>query len=432
MISGKTSREIFKQIRLAIQVGTLQAGDTLPAVRALAAMLDVNRNTVAQAYKRLVEAGIAESRGRNGTVIRSATYNPPQQEGTPPGLMLVDLAGGNPSRSLLSDIKTALGGVNTQPRLYGEPPVEAALEKYGVTWLGQDIDTDFTLTLSNGAVDGVERVLSSYLIKGDRVAVEDPCFLSSISTLKNNHLTPVAIPMDEEGMCTDAFSTALASGIQALILTPRAHNPTGWSLSARRAEQIHNLLAHYPQVIVIVDDHFSLLSATQYHHVVPQSTLRWALIRSTSKFLGPDMRLAFIASDRETAQHLELRLNAGGCWISHILQDMVLTSLQSTDFDSFIASVKKTYADRRKALVSALREHGISLSDSHDGLNIWVPLARESSAIVMALAKYGWLVREGEIFSLEQASHGLRITISDLQEEEAMAFSKQLARLLAL
>lgn len=430
MISGKTSGEIFEQIRRAIQEGSLQAGDTLPPVRELATTLEINRNTVALAYKRLVEAGIAESRGRNGTLIRSVTHNAPQ-EGTPPGLALIDLAGGNPSPSLLPDIKKALAHVSTHPRLYGEPPVETALEAYGRTWLGQDIDTDFDLTLSNGAVDGVERILSSHLIKGDRVAVEDPCFLSSISTLRNNRLVPVAVPMDEEGMQVDALSTALESGIQALILTPRAHNPTGWSLSAHRAKQIKDLLVQYPQVMVIIDDHFSLLSVAQYHHVIPPQTQRWAVIRSTSKFLGPDMRLAFIASDRETAQRLMLRLNAGSSWVSHILQDIVRANLQDTDFESFIASTREEYSARRTALINALKAYGIPLSDHQDGLNVWIPLPSESSTVVMELAKYGWLVREGEVFGLKQNSHGLRITVSDLQEEGALAFSKKLAPLLA-
>lgn len=430
MISGKTAGEIFEQIRLAVQSGALHANDTLPPVRELATTLDVNRNTVALAYKRLVAAGIAESKGRNGTVIRSIAHDAPQ-EGTPPGLALTDLAGGNPSTSLLPDIRKVLGRVSATPRLYGEPPVEAALEEYGRAWLGQDIDTGFALTLSNGAVDGVERILSSHLIKGDRVAVEDPCFLSSINTLKNNRLVPVAVPMDEEGMCADALSGALARGVQAIIITPRAHNPTGWSLSAARAEHIRALLAQYPQVLVIIDDHFSLLSDNPYQHVIPQETQRWALIRSTSKFLGPDMRLAFIASDTDTAQRLALRLNAGSSWVSHILQDIVLASLKADSFDATIASTRETYRMRRETLVNLLKADGIPLSESHDGLNIWVPLPRESTPVVMALAKYGWLVREGEIFALKQASHGIRITVSDMSGADATTFTKKLAQLLA-
>lgn len=52
MIDGKTANEIFDSIRQHVTTGTLAAGETLPPVRELATELNVNRNTVAAAYKR--------------------------------------------------------------------------------------------------------------------------------------------------------------------------------------------------------------------------------------------------------------------------------------------------------------------------------------------------------------------------------------------
>ena len=72
MIDGKTANEIFDSIRQHIIAGTLRAEDSLPPVRELASELKVNRNTVAAAYKRLITAGLAQSLGRNGTVIKGS------------------------------------------------------------------------------------------------------------------------------------------------------------------------------------------------------------------------------------------------------------------------------------------------------------------------------------------------------------------------
>ncbi|EOI3547187.1 transcriptional regulator PtsJ [Cronobacter dublinensis] len=429
MIVGKTASDIFEQIRLRVQSGELCPGDTLPSVRDLALALDVNRNTVASAYKRLTDAGIAESRGRNGTVIRDNAA-PAQQEGTPPGLALIDLAGGNPSPVLLPDMSIALSRIQLKPRLYGEPPVGDAIGRYGRAWFAEDIDVPFELTLSSGAVDAVERILCSYLIGGDRVAVEDPCFLSSISTIRNNRFLPVGVGMDEEGPDTGLLAEQLASGAQAVIITPRAHNPTGWGLSEQRAGEIRELLIQYPQVLVIVDDHFSLLSTCRYHHVIPPTTRHWALVRSTSKFLGPDLRLAFVASDSETAMRLQQRLNAGTNWVSHILQDMVLATLQSAELSASIQQAKEIYHSRRKVLLSALADCGIEISSRHDGLNLWVPLRGQSAPVVMQMAQRGWLVRGGEAFGLSGDCNGLRITVSDLKEESAGIFAETLAALL--
>ena len=100
MIDGKTANEIFDSIRQHVTTGTLAVGETLPPVRELATELNVNRNTVAAAYKRLVSSGLAQSLGRNGTVIKGITA-PVALEGGNPDTPLIDLSGGNPAPSRL-------------------------------------------------------------------------------------------------------------------------------------------------------------------------------------------------------------------------------------------------------------------------------------------------------------------------------------------
>ncbi|STA75405.1 transcriptional regulatory protein PtsJ [Citrobacter freundii] len=96
MIDGKTANEIFDSIRQHVATGAFAAGETLPPVRELATALNVNRNTVAAAYKRLVTSGLAQSQGRNGTVIKGISA-PVALEGGNPNTALIDLSGGNPA-----------------------------------------------------------------------------------------------------------------------------------------------------------------------------------------------------------------------------------------------------------------------------------------------------------------------------------------------
>ncbi|WP_434747612.1 transcriptional regulator PtsJ [Pantoea sp. Lu_F5_004] len=418
-LSGKTSGEIFEQVRALVQSGELKPGQALPTVRDLAVSLEVNRNTVATAYKRLTDAGFAISKGRNGTVIRGFVMPAVAMEGTSPDMALRDLAGGNPCTSFLPELSLA----GTRAGLYGERSVSAELEAIGRSWMKSDINGAFELNLTSGAVDAVERLLNCYLISGDRVAVEDPCFLSSISTLMHNRLQAACVPVDEEGMQPEQLAEQLESGVKALIITPRAHNPTGFGLSQRRAQHIRTLLSDYPQVLVIVDDHFSLLSTETYHHIIPETSRHWALIRSTSKFLGPDLRLAFVASDGETSIRLQQRLNAGTNWVSHIIQKVAASAMTSPGFDSHLSRVRETYRIRRQVLTDLLRYHDYQVSDRHDGLNVWVPLISDSSRLVMHLALKGWLIRGGEVFGLSRPAHGLRITVSDLDAAEAGKFA---------
>jgi DNA-binding transcriptional MocR family regulator len=381
------------------------------------------------AYKRLVAAGIAVTQGRLGTLIRERP-GPGEQEGSLSGSPLADLGGGNPNPAWLPDLGAALVRKPYRPRLYGAATVAPELEASARRWLSGNCPERFGINLTSGAVDAVERLLAAYLVPGDKAAVEDPCFLGSINTLRIAGLQAVGIAVDAQGMRAEALEQALAQGAQAVVLTPRAHNPSGCSLSAARARRLRAVLARYPHVLVIADDHFSLLAVTDYHDVIPPTAQRWALIRSVSKMLGPDLRLAFVASDEQTSQRLRLRLAPGTNWVSHLLQDAVGACLSSPEVSAQIAQARKNYARRRDMLTMALAGQGIAVATPADGLNLWLPLPGNSQAAVLALARHGWLVRGGEPFGVQAPAHGLRITVSTIDKAGAQALACVLGRVL--
>ena len=61
---------IVSQIQDRIVAGELEAGAPLPTVRQLAGDLQLNRNTVARAYKQLEDRGVILTAGRKGTFVR--------------------------------------------------------------------------------------------------------------------------------------------------------------------------------------------------------------------------------------------------------------------------------------------------------------------------------------------------------------------------
>lgn len=428
-ITGKTASEIFDSIRMLTQTGVFTPGQELPTVRDLAASLGVNRNTVSMAYKRLAAAGVALTQGRLGTVIR-AQPGPGEQEGALPGSPLADLGSGNPNPAWLPDIATALARKPYRARLYGEAPVDPELEAAARQWQAKDCPEGPEINLTYGSVDAIERLLAAYLVAGDKVAVEDPCFISSVNALRAAGLQAVGVAMDAQGMQADALEAALAQGAQAVIVTPRAHNPTGYSLSQARARKLRAVLARYPHVLVIADDHFSLLSVTEYQDVIPPTAHRWALIRSVSKMFGPDLRLAFVASDGQTSQRLRQRLASGTQWVSHLLQGAVAACFASPQVSEQIAQAREAYARGRAIMKAALAEQGIAAAEPADGLNLWLPLASSSQPLLLALARHGWLVRGGESFGIQAATHGLRVTISTISEAEAREFARVLRKVM--
>lgn len=426
-ITGRSASEIAAGLRARIERAELPPGTLLPPVRTLAAELGVNRNTVVAAYRQLAQAGLVEARGRGGT--RVADRAAVAQEGYAPDTVLRDVGTGNPDPALIPDPTAALAR-SARPVLYGEPVIDPGLEAWAREWMADQLPhDDMRITVTSGASDAIERLLGQALQRDDAVALEDPCFLSALHTVRTGGYRAVPVPVDAEGMTVDGLSAALDVGVRAVIVTPRAHNPTGASLSAERAAALREVLVEHPYVLVIEDDHFSLLSRAPLHTVIGPAQRRWARIRSMSKFLGPDTCLAVTASDADTADGLAVRLTPGTTWVSHILQRLTLALVTDDEVRAGIERAAVHYAARNAAFARSLSDRGITVSPG-DGLNLWVPLPVPAARVREELMHRGWLVREGDPFFLGESDHGafLRLTVHDLDEASARTLADDLAR----
>ncbi|MFS0852055.1 aminotransferase class I/II-fold pyridoxal phosphate-dependent enzyme [Microbacterium sp. 179-I 3D4 NHS] len=422
-ITGTTAADIADSVRALRERGELRPGDALPPVRELAATLGVNRNTAVAAYRQLAQAGLVVSRGRAGTAI--AGVDSVAQEGYAPDTVLRDVGTGNPDPGLIPDPSPALARVAGRPVLYGEPVIDRSLDEWARRWIADDLgEVDFRITVTSGAVDAVERLLAQALMRDDAVALEDPCFLASIHTVRLGGYRAVPVPVDEQGMTVAGLQAALNAGVRAVICTPRAQNPTGASLTAERAASLRAVLAEHPYVLLIEDDHFSLLSQRPYESLIGPDHRRFALVRSVSKFLGPDMCLAIAATDAETEKRLAMRLSPGTTWVSHLLQRLAHAQLTDPQATATIASAAAHYAERNAAFAARLRAEGLDAPAS-DGLSLWIELPRPARLVAERLMRRGWLARTGDEFGLgdrSETSRHLRLTVHDLSDADAAAF----------
>jgi len=239
-----------------------------------------------------------------------------------------------------------------------------------------------------------------------------------------------SVAVDEQGMRPEALEQALADGARALLCTPRAHNPTGCSVSPQRAETLRAILKRYPHVMIIEDDHFSLLASTPYQSIVTPETTHWAIVRSVSKCYGPDLRVAFVASDKITSQRLRMRLASGTTWVSHILQNIVTNLLTNPKAIAAVNHARDHYTQQRTALLNALSARGIGALTPCDGLNVWIPLQTNARDLINEMAKRGWLIRSGEAFYAGEAQQAIRITISSLTDHQAIQLVDDLVQCL--
>ncbi|MDQ3875265.1 MAG: aminotransferase class I/II-fold pyridoxal phosphate-dependent enzyme, partial [Actinomycetota bacterium] len=153
---------------------------------------------------------------------------------------------------------------------------------------------------------------------------------------------------------------------------------------------------------------------------------RWAVVRSLSKVLGPDLRIALVAGDALTIARIEGRQRLGPGWVSHILQQISALLLRDRATARLLARAERTYAARRAALVSALSARGIEAAGD-SGLGVWLPLTDEAAAVRELLVQ-GWAVSPGERYRFRSAP-GIRITTADLEPDEAEQLADAIATL---
>lgn len=382
-------------------------------MRELAGVLGVNPNTVAAAYRTLRERGVIETDGRRGSRVRARPATAPRD-----GLRMVvpegvrGIASGNPDVRLLPALDAALAGAArryaAEPTLYGQDPVVPELANLARAGFDADGVPAGEVAVTSGALDGIERVLAAHLRPGDAVAVEDPGWGSVLDLVPALGLRVVPVAVDDDGPVPGSVERALAQGARALLVTARAQNPTGAVVSAERATELRAVLAGYPEVLVMDDDHG--------HGIVDLPlnplggvTRHWALIRSTAKGYGPDLRLAVLTGDGVTLDRVRGRQRLGPGWVSRLLQYTVVELWKAGAVDH--AAVARSYGERRDALVEALARRGVR-AQGRSGMNVWVPVTDET-AVVTRLLGAGWAVAPGARFRVESGP-AVRMTMSPL------------------
>jgi DNA-binding transcriptional MocR family regulator len=437
-IAGKKASEIVATIEEGIRGGRLRAGERLPAVRALAAELGLSPGTVAAAYATLKSRGLLTARGRQGSRV---SFRPPlaapgpRPAHTPRArsrpasdartrARLRRLDDGNPDPRLLPPLRPVLHRVSGRQRLYGEPQNVAELVSLARRQLSSERIAAEHLTVVGGALDGIERSLAAHLRPGDRVAVEDPGFPGVLDLVGALGLVAEPVRVDDDGPRPEDLQAALERHAQALIVTPRAQNPTGAAFAEARVTELRRVLRAFPEALLIEDDHAGPVAGAPARTLSERGRRRWAVVRSVSKSLGPDLRLAILAGDATTVARVEGRRLVGSGWVSSILQHAVALLWSDPATGDRLRHAAEIYAGRRRALITALARYGIE-AHGRSGMNVWIPV-REESELVERLREAGWAVLGGERFRLLSAS-ALRVTVSRLEAQDADRFAGDLA-----
>ena len=420
---GTTAVNIASSIEQLIRNKSWPAGHRLPTVRALADELGVNPNTVSAAYKQLRDAGVIATDGRRGSFVPEKTEILHTEAAIPAGL--IDLASGNVDRRLLPALSPTLlesYRLSTDVGNHGDHP---ELMAHIRQWLQERTGIHAEPVLFSGSLDIIERALSQRCMPGAKVIIESPCWLPLLALLANLRLEAVPAVMDEEGALIAPDIDF--NDISAVILTARAHSPTGICYSPERWQAWQQALSrHNP--LLIIDDHWGALSHHPFQGMQGFAN-EWIYTTSTSKFLGTDMRLAIAAGHGPTLAAMKKRFTLGPRWISKLLQHLTLKLWQALGAQG-LAAIAESYQTRRQYLITCLAERGIRVPGRHgEGMHIWLNVPNEAQLIQFLAAK-GWAVQSGTPFNPGKQP-AVRITISNLSLEDCQTLADDIAATLA-
>ena len=409
-------------VERAVAAGRLATGARLPTVRGLAAQLGISPATVSAAYQTLRDRGVLTADGRRGTAVADRPPLPHPSAPLPPGV--VDLSTGDPDPALLPDIQRALARLDYQPRSYRADHDDAALLRVARAYFTADGIPATSITVVGGALDGVERALAAHTRPGDRVAVEDPGYSGVIELVRAMGLRPEPMTVDRAGPDPDSMAGALHRGAAAVVVTPRAQNPTGACLDAARVRALRRVLRDHAGTLIVEDDHAGQVAGVPALTLCDGKTERWAIARSVSKSLGPDLRLAVLTGDPVTVARIQGRVAVGTGWVSHLLQQLVVALWSDSDVHALLDQAAQTYTERRNALLTALAAQGVP-AVGWSGLNVWIPVADELSA-VQQLVSLGYAVAPGSRYRIGTAP-AVRITVARLEVGAAVALAAAVA-----
>jgi GntR family transcriptional regulator/MocR family aminotransferase len=213
------------------------------------------------------------------------------------------------------------------------------------------------VVITVGAAQAVDLMLRS-LTPISKLAIEEPGPEPVRRVLQLHGIRPLPIPVDEQGLRVESLPDN-ESAPKVVHVIPSHQYPTGWAMSLeRRAKLLAWADAH--DSAVIEDDYDSEF---RYDRSPPialaalDRSQRVIYIGSFSKTMFPGLRLGFcIVPERFIGRFLDLKWFSDRC--VPIFEQLALAEwIESGTLEQHIRKMRKIYAQRRNALLSALNLH---------------------------------------------------------------------------
>jgi DNA-binding transcriptional MocR family regulator len=435
----------------------------------------VTPETVAGAYKRLVDEGYLRGEIGRGTFVAAPPLraeedplapfeaggalppfaNPTISPGPPahrdllrlasqPGVVSFaasvaapELAPVEPLRRAVSDVLLAEGGSALQVGpTQGYAPLRASiaglLRLRGITVDGS------VVCITSGCQQGIDLAAKVFVAAGDTVLVEQPSFLGALEAFRARGARVIGVPIESDGLRVDALPALIQRHRPKLLYCmPTYQNPTGRSLSAEKRRALLRTAAAYDLPIVEDDSagFIHLEGSAAPPALKAEDGAGYVIHLGTfSKLIAAGLRLGWLVADPPVFEKLVAAKYASDLSSDALVQRAVQRLLADGSLLEHLTHARQAYRQRRDLLVEALRRPGAlpaeaSFDTPEGGFNVWLDLPRggpTSTELYLEAVRRGVAFVPGPFFfsaggggpTSSAALRGLRLSYSALGPEE--------------
>jgi len=406
-------RQLYVNLRDAIQIGTLRTGDRIPPSRELAQLAGVNRATVAAAYELLEADGLIRGHVGRGSFVLAPPA--PKSANEPKH---ISFATSRPSEDLfpLNDFRQTVQEVLAQPDLpallqLGAPsgfgPLKAALH-----------EDPAEVLITSGCQQALDLIARTLAAPGDTVMVEDPVYGGLKSAFQNARIRLAGLPEDAVAAAAAIERTAP----RLVVVTPNFQNPTGRSMTAEERIALGEAAARAGALLIENDVYRDLRYSGEeiptIRELVP--TAQVLVLRSFSKIAFPGLRVGWVTGPRTHIAQLTETKQWTDLHTDHFSQAVLVRFLESKRLDRHRRRVVEAGAECLKAALEACARElprGSEFTRPRGGMNLWVtlPAPVDTVALLDRAQRAGVSYLPGAYFAVDRPQpHSLRLSFAGL------------------
>ncbi len=468
-------QQLYQELRQAILSGQLKPGERLPSTRTLAQSLGISRGTVKLGYEQLVNEGYLETASGSGTFVCQAISDQclpvlPSQSECPGALLTTKLSKyaqsfGNPELPKPDHVKLEIDFSYWQPAfnsfpiavwrqlisrhlqssdrldysvdLLGDQALREAIAHYLVRSRAVRCTSEQVLIVS-GTQQALDLIARLFIDPGDRVAIENPGYLSARRVFQSQGAEVLPISVDASGLMIEQLQ-ALDPGIKLVYTTPSHQFPTGAILPlSRRLELL--TWAQRTGAVILEDDYDS-----EYRYGEKPIPAMQGLdcsdsviyIGTFSKMLFPALRIGYLVVPLRLAKIFAQTKRLIDRQ-SPLLEQFVLADfITEGHLDRHLRRMRTLYDRRRQALVQSLKSRlgqQMKILGDSAGIHLMVQVQtdRSDEEIILQAAHQGVGVSSAAPFYLGNSRVGqLLLGYANLEEGRIDEGIRRLAEVLA-